>query len=149
MVYNRTKSCSPSSNKQAMENKTTSQKAGKQNNRFQGEAKVEDLTAGTYVVNVFTGRLCKVLDKTTNSIEVYDMVDINYSMQLAKKGQQDEDGEVGMVRGISARCWYDLENFNRKFDLIHDVSEYKLRKLSEWVDLKVRRKTNLAFNDFI
>jgi hypothetical protein len=90
----------------------------KQNEKFQGDVKFEDLVIGQEYLHFKTKQVSTVTDLTANSVELFNRTD---RKKCYKSGQKDSDGEIqltGKRKGIDNKCWYEMDMFNRTFKTI-------------------------------
>jgi hypothetical protein len=75
--------------------------------------KIEDLKIGQKYINSLTGLESTITAITSNSVELFNLPDLNSKVDGKKK---DDDGEIiGKLRGIKSKQYYTLDQFNKQF----------------------------------
>ena len=138
----------------------------KQEGWHQGNVRFEDISVGTYFLNVNSNRLSLVTALTSNSVEMYNKADVAHSMKMFKKNKgkssndwdEEDDGKF-RVQGKSTRNWYAMDQFNRTFKQV-DYWQHYFDQARKWVNMFIDsyrlntdgvlvRKQIIEFEDFI
>ncbi|MEO6303164.1 MAG: hypothetical protein ABIP51_08320 [Bacteroidia bacterium] len=87
--------------------------------KIQSDFKWEEMEIGKEVVDGFTKQKCKILNLTSNSIEMF-LTANNKSIKAGKKedsqtGFDEEEFIKGKLKGINSTGWFTLDQFNRRF----------------------------------
>lgn len=75
---------------------------------------IDEINLGEEFINSKLNTISIVTAKTSNSVELFNRTDRN---NRYTDGQKDADGEVqtGRCKGVDAKNWYTLQDFNRYF----------------------------------
>lgn len=116
--------------------------------------KINQLRVGMKLLNSTTNRLSEIVDMASTSVCIRNKADVMYSVVLSSKNKSNvdkgfNDNDDTKVKGITYLNWYGMDTFDRHFTIV-DEFDWKLKRLSEWIDLiQIRRKFNISFDDFI
>ena|ERR1035437_10898006 len=84
---------------------------------FTSDFTFEELEIGMKILNGSTGQESIITGLTSNSVEVYNTAD-KKSVKQNQKKEDDDDIEIGKLKGVGSKCWYDMKMFNETFKKI-------------------------------